>query len=191
MALPALPPSNTKRFFIDYTSMQIPHTLVVRTNGTGTPAEETVYIQDCVDALASVMRSNDTITGVRVAQLGSNVTFPFIVAPTVGQLSPTAQTWENDPESTQWSIVGRGLSTGRKVRYEFFIPVKFGNWPGNNRWEQGEQATVDQFFFDWQAAINGLTPAPTQAVTIGGDVTVLNQYVNIRSNGYWQNQQRG
>jgi hypothetical protein len=190
MALPALNPNATLRLYFDYTSMGKAHTLIVRTNGVGDDSELQGYALQIADALTSVMRAGDTINGVRRSAAGSNITFPFITTPMPGQLSGSATIWDQDPESAQWSVVGRGISTGRKVRYEIFTPIRLGTWPENNRWEAGENATVDTFRTDFTAAIIAGPPAPTQGVSIGGDVVLLNPYVNLCHNAYWQRRQR-
>lgn len=190
MPLPALPPSNTRRYFIDYTSLGRQHTMVVRTNGVGTIAENLAYINGVIGNMTTVMRESDSVLRVRIAEPGSDVTFPFSTNSFQGQLSGAATIWDQDPESVFWSITGRGISTGRKVRYDMYTPVRNGSYPDNNRYEVGENTFVDTFFNNFTAAIiAGPTPA-VQGVTIGGDVLLFNNYVNIAHNAYWQRKQR-
>lgn len=190
MPLPALPPSSTTRYFIDYTSLGRLHTLVIRTNGLGTLAENSTFINGITGTMVTVMRESDSILAVRLAEQGSNVTFPFDFAPVNGLLSGAATIWDQDPESVFWSITGRGISTGRKVRYDMYTPVRNGSYPDNNRYELGENTFVDAFYDSFTGALLGFSGNPVQAVSIGGDVILPNRYVNIAHNAYWQRKQR-
>lgn len=190
MALPALSPDATTRLYFDYTSLQKEHTLIVRINEGQLAVDVLNYAANIVDTLTTVMRANDAVLGVRISNQGSNVTFPLALDPSPGQLSGSATIWDQDPESVFWSLVGRGISTGRKVRYEIFTPIRNGQWPENNRYEPGENTVVDTFRTAMTSALIVGTNSAVQANTIGGDVILINPYVNIAHNAYWQRKQR-
>lgn len=190
MPLPALPADNTRRLFLDYTSQSIEHTLLIRVPDLLSPTQEQAFAIDIANVLATRMDGDDAFTSLRYADKNSNVTFPYPWTPIQGALSTTVGIWEQDPESVFLSFVGRGASSGRKIRFQFFTAVKSTAWPADNRYNPGESAPVDTLRENLLPLLSGNDVSPVAAVTIGGDYISFNNYVNIASNAYWQRRQR-
>lgn len=65
MPLPPLPPSNTPRYFLDYTSMEIEHTVQFRFAAQLNDVAST--FNALVTAMVQVMRVSDAILGIRLS----------------------------------------------------------------------------------------------------------------------------
>lgn len=185
MALPPLPPSSTRRLFLDYTSTGFAHTMMLRLATGDDPA---AYAATYANIFAQRMRDSEGFTGARLATVGSDVTLPVTFTPVPGVLPGSTSVWPQDPESVQLSFTWRGNATGRKGRVEFFTPVPTPSWPANNRYDPGYAAVIDTLRTNFVAAAGSGGTSPI--IGIGGDEVTIHSYVNIRSNSYWQNRQR-
>jgi len=145
------------------------------------------YAVAYANILRQRMRSSDGFQSADYRAEGSTVTLPIAFTPVAGALVD-APVWPQDPESTQLSLVGRGNTTGRKVRWEFFTGISTDFWPPSNRYNPGVAAPVDTWRTNFANAAYGAGLFPL--VTIGGDLVTVYGYVNIRQNGYWQTKQR-
>lgn len=189
-----LPPSNTVRVYLDYTSKTLPHTAEFRLSGT--PAVS--VMQAAGLALANIfltrMFSTDSITLLRYSPAGEDFTLPIPTTPQSGVLTEGfAAQWQEDPESVQTSLCGRGTAIARRWRISFFTPYAWAAsavaWPAKNRYLLGANSAVDAFITelqDWAGAGYGAS----RVVTIGGDTIATKNYLNIRKNSYWQDEQR-
>lgn len=186
MALPPLPGKNTQRYFIDYTSMGITHTVLFRTNAVA-PAPE-AYFSDIIDAMAQCMRVSDSITQIRSAVKGSDVTFP-VGAPAVPGALSNASTISDDPESVFVSVPFRGNPDGRKGRYDFYFPTNIIPLDSNNRLTFSEVSQLELLY----TQINELATTGGSGVylcTISESALLMNTYWNRAKNAYWQRRQR-
>lgn len=186
MPLPPLPENSTACLFLHYTAVGIAHTVMLRMPAAGgVPPGD--YAVAYANILRQRMRSTDGFQSAEYRAAGAIVTLPIAFTPVAGALVD-APVWDQDPESTQLSLVGRGNTTGRKVRWEFFTGVRTDYWPANNRYNPGAAAPVDTWRTNFANAAYGAGLYPL--VTIGGDLLTVYAYVNIRQNSLWQNKQR-
>lgn len=186
--MPNLPlaASATRRYFVDYTSMGIEHTVMFRLNGA--PADPGEFLSDILVAMTGCMLQQDTITTIRLAQIGSDVTFPvgFVNAP--GLLSNVSAI-ADDPESVFLSTPFRGAPAGRKGRYDFFFPGNFIPLDANNRFPWGSVGGLANLEDALQAAAD-VGSESIQLVDIGNERILFNGYWNRAKSGYWQRRQR-
>ena len=181
-----LPANSTARLFLDYTSNNVGHTMLIRTGATAGD------VGDCADAYAAVfsqlMLATDSFYGARYSADGSDFSLPIEFTAVPGTLGGETTLWSQDPESAQLSFITRGLTTGRHGRIELFTPVAFTPWPADNRYNPGDNATVLAALSDLQETGNSV--GDFSLLSIGGDLVNIYGYVNIRLNGYWQTKQR-
>lgn len=189
-----LPPSNTVRVYVDYTSAGIGHTAEFRMSGA--PSESTM--QAAALALINVMLPRmfdaDSVTLIRYSPQGVDFTLPLPTTAQPGALvTGFAAQWAEDKESAMVSVVGRGSQVARRWRMCLFTPYAWAatsvNWPTTNRYGLGSNAAIDSYWADmddWKNAVYG----GSSIVTIGGDRPTMKSYVNIRKNSYWQDEQR-
>lgn len=185
MALPPLPPSSTRRLFLDYTSVGFSHTMMLR---LPTGADAAAYAIVYATIFSQRMRDSEQFFAARSSAVGSDVTLPVLFVPIPGVLPGSTTVWQQDPESVQLSFTWRGVDTGRKGRLEFYSPVPTTSWPADNRYNPGEAAPIDTLRINFVAAAGHLGTSPI--LSIGGDEISVHEYVNIRANGYWQTRQR-
>lgn len=186
MALPALPADNTPRYFIDYTSMEIQHTVQIRFAQQLTDVAST--FNELLTAMVGCMLLRDTITGIRFAQKGSDVSFPVLPGPFPGTLS-NASAISDDPESVFISAPFRGYPTGRKGRVEFFFPSSIVPLDLNNRFPTGSVEALGNL----EEALTHLTQPGSgnpAMVAIDNSGVIFNQYWNRAKSAYWQRRQR-
>ena len=190
MPLPPLPPSNTLRVFLDYTSANIQHTFMFRLS----PGSNDLYAATTANRVANVlvqaMQTSDFITGARYAVAGSDVTLPLVFVPRSGGVGGTSR-WVEDPESAFVSLPCRDAITGRKARFSLFTPVNFDTgWPLDNRFEAGENPNWDSFRNALAGEISS-SPSPAETITsIAGYPLRPYEYLNVAKNAYWQRKQR-
>mgnify|MGYP006877418867 CR=1 FL=1 len=192
--LPALPPSNTARVYLSYTSMQRGHTFEARPFAGSTEATYAALCADIAAVLKLRMRADDAITKAEFSVAGSNVRFPLPFTAVQGTISPTGIIMLDDPESVCLSITGKSSGQGRKWRLSFFSGVandSGGRFPATNRYLPGASAVIDTFRINLQNIINSTSPSGTGIAAIDGTTPYVNQYVNIGRNAYWQRKQRG
>jgi hypothetical protein len=181
-----LPPNNTDRIYLDYTSNNVGHTLILRPYAfTG---ENSDYADAWATVFSQVKLATDSFYGARFQAAGTNFSLPIEFAEVPGTLGGETTLWSQDPESAQMSFVFRGLDTGRRGRIELFTPVALTPWPTDNRYNPGDQSTVDALRADVQEL--GVSTGDFPLASIGGDPVNIYSYANIRLNGYWQTRQR-
>ena len=185
-----LPQNNTTRLFLDYTSMGVPHTLMVRIPSSATPTQIEQFATNLSDALRNRMLTSDAFLSARVSNAGSNFSLPITFVPAGGVLASAGNIWGQDPESTFVSIVGRSIVSGRKNRLEYFNPITTTSWPDDNRYNPGEAAPIDTFRINVINVLNGGGSSGVAAVAIDGTDATWYPYVNIAQNAYWQRKQR-
>lgn len=185
MAPPPLPANSTPRIFIDYTAMGVPHTVMLRVNAF--PESIATWVGALTGPMLLAMRNDDTITGLRTAVQGSDITVPAPWTGLAGALANGAIA--DDPESVFFSVPFRDVLEGRKGRYDFYLPSTVLPLDTNNRVPRGENTYLDAIhigIFDLTFA-GGADP---YLVTIGGSPILPNQYANRAKSGYWQREQR-
>jgi len=181
-----LPPNSTPRYFIDYTSMEIQHTVMFRTE---TPDNSGgILFNQLIDGMLACMRQDDTILQLRYAAQGSDVTFPIVQYGFPGTLSNSSSI-ADDPESVFISCPFRGNPSGRKGRYDFYFSSNVIPLDLNNRFSWGTVPQLAQL----EAALIQLADigqGGNQIVDISGTRILFNQYWNRAKSSYWQRKQR-
>lgn len=169
-----LPPSSTKRYWLDYTTCLEPHSLQVRTHPDATPADVGATIAAFLTVLEPWLYQLD-VTGFRMAELGSNISVPV--------------TWPGDAQygggpgthnfSAQFvDFVGRD-SAGKRVRAAVFgCNVASSN--GDYRITEAESTLITD-------AIDVLTSDGQIFLSISEYIPVWHRYANIGENAYWRN----
>lgn len=190
--MPALPGNSTARFFLEYTSIGIQHTLEVRLGAGASAITAATKATAAANVLKVRMSNIDSFYAARFQDAGAVFSLPVTFTPIVGTVDPAggANYWQEDPESAMLSFVGRGTATGRRVRWEFFTPVATGLWPSDNRFNLGDNASVEALRVNWNTYVNTSASPGEQVVTIGGDIPSVYGYVNLSKNAYWQRNQR-
>lgn len=175
--MPALPPNNTARWFLDYNNGLNDHTMVIRSDGSAGQDEVAEAVGDFFTALDTLI-AEITIVGLRVAAEGSNVTIPAL--------------WTGDPtygagalgeiERPQFlSFVGRDID-GRRTRvYVYALAALTEN---DYRIQAGDSAAVTNALTVLRRGGDGLF------LTISGLQPFWNDYANVGLNAYWQRQAR-
>lgn len=186
-----LPENSTARLFLDYTSMGVNHTVMIRLPSDATLGGIQQFAIDIADALRTRMLETDSFFAARLSNVGSDFSFPITFPVLPGILTVAGNVWGQDPQSTMLSIVGRSYSTGRRVRLQFFSPVSSTSWPDDNRYNPGDSAPVDTFRTNVIGTLNGGGISGVQAVAIDNTAPGWYPYVNISQNAYWQREQRG
>ena len=182
----ALEPNNTDRIFLDYTSNNVGHTMILRPSTFA--GENSDYADAWATAFSQLMLATDSFYAARYQAAGTDFSLPIEFAAISGVLGGETTLWSQDPESAQLSLVFRGISTGRRGRIEFFTPVALTPWPSDNRYNPGDQSSVDELRADLQ--VLGSPGGDFPLATIGGDEVTIYSYMNIRLNAYWQTRQR-
>jgi len=181
-----LPSESTARLYLDYTSVNIEHTMLLRLAGDATDALD--YANTYAAIFAQRMYPTDSFFRARFAADEAHFSLPLAFTAVSGALPSGTTTWPQDPESVFLSFVGRGLVTGRRSRVEFFTSIVTTTWPGDNRYNPGDAAPIDTLRANFAAAAEQGGTHPL--LTIGSDEITVYDYVNIASNAYWQRKQR-
>lgn len=190
MPMPPLPQNNTARIWIDYTSKGRKHSMMVRAAGTPSSVNASEQATAIANYLKGSMLATDSFLSARMSLAHSAFSLPISFIAVPGSLPGSTVQYQEDPDSTMWSLTGRGAVTARKWRFDFYTAVSHGApWPDNNRFENGEYPDLDGVRVGLLAILIGES-AVLPAVTVEGDVPVVNAYWNIRKNGYWQTKQR-
>lgn len=184
-----LPPSNTPRIFVVYTSMGKEHTCEVRLNVAFNASSWAALAQDVATINSLRMRISDTSIRAEYSPANSGIRFPLAHTAVPGTIADD-QFWGQDPESTQLTICGKGSVTGRRWRYTLFSPVRTGSWPGTNRYNPGASPVIDTWQQNVKNLVNGGGSTGIVLTTIGLDKPIVYDYVNISQNAYWQREQR-
>ncbi len=180
-------PANTSRIWVTYTSMGIEHEMLFRCalpNVDSTFAETVVGL---CELMADVMRSDDSWTSARYADLNSEFSFPIpwtVIDGTASNLQSAG-----DPESRFVSFLGRDNFVGARVRFELFTGSAILTPDPDNRYAPGDIAALD-------AIVAGLNTAATvpftnaRLTTISKGQPIFYSYINTGWNSYWQRKQR-
>lgn len=176
MPLPPLPESNTARYFLDYEGPYGKHSAQFRANPAGDPASVVPTIQSFINTLKPAIHTDTTFTGVRYADVGSNISNPLGFAPVSGTATGTLAT-EHYPRF--FAFWGRGPD-GRELKLTFYggnIGVT-----SDYRIGPGENSTI--------AACVLYLNTTSVFTTISGSRPVWKQYANTGYNAYFQRKRR-
>jgi hypothetical protein len=180
MPVVALDPSNTARYFYDYSIGGDNHSMLVRVT-------EDVGLSDAalaIDAFLTAIEPgcNEFVTvGLRFAALGSNITNPVDSDPIQATYGSGVMPVINRP--LQVTFTGRS-GDGHKARVGLFA------WDAQTddtwRYSVGENATVI-------AAIAALGTAGAGGIfcSISGERVLWHPYMNIGFNDHWVKEARG
>lgn len=171
-----LSPDNTQRFFLDYSTSLLSHTVMVRTTTATSAAAFSTFMDDFLTALAPEL-SQITIDGARVAQISTNVSIPvtWSGAATYGTGSESAVF-----RPRQLCFLGRTVN-GRRAR--MFIYGGDFTSPNDFRIDRAANANID-------AAYDVLELNPQFFAAIDGLATVKYNYVDVNFNSYWERKVR-
>lgn len=176
-----LPHNNTNIYYVDYTfGAGQSHTFQVRYKDPETLLGIGSRIGAYLDDLVAIRPPSWTITGARYQLAGTNFSLatdpPAILPGTAAELSGI-----NYPGYVDF--VGRGITSGRRVRWTLF-GLNFAV-PADYRFSPGEQADLTTVLTALRAGI------PDGFITVGGDEAAYYPYVNFGFNSYWEREQRG
>lgn len=174
--MPALPPSNTLRYFCDYSVGNVGHTAQVRATAVASPA----YIGSLFNNLFTSMGPQLaalTINLVRVALQGSDVTNPIVTG--IEGNTYGAGVGSTFHQATSVNFIGRS-STGKRTRFSIF---GYDSASSDFRLTTAESTEVSQTV----AFLNGAVNA---ALAIDGTKPTWYPYANVSYNAYWQQELR-
>ena len=177
MALPALPPENTERWWIIYSNNGVEHRTMARTLVGLTAAQMSVNFGNLFTALNGVLNVT-TILGMEKAAKGSNVRNPQTYSGPGSVGSGTEV--DTDGRARAWSFVGRSTN-GRKSRLFIFGGKTFTE--GDYRIDGSESAAI-------LAAISALQTPAAAFLSIDELKPVWSNYVNIGYSDHWIKQFR-
>jgi len=172
----ALPPSNTKRYYLDYQTCGENHTMVMRVDDATTDAEASEHFGNLLKAMDPLLFELG-IVRMRVSNTGSNVTLPAVFTGDTEYGST-----DGGPEHVPfaWSFTGKS-SDGRLAKVELFgMKAAIG---GNYRTMAVDDTSVE-------GAIAELATTDPVWLSISGSAPFWNAYANQQINAYWQRQQR-
>lgn len=170
-----LPPENTERYTVFYTTGGNQHTTQVRTDSMS-PSTFGTFFGAIMDALDPNLFAT-VIDVVTFAASGSTINNPVtsgIEGATFGTGSPTIL-----EEPNYVDFVGRSTG-GRRVRMTVFGISDLG---GNFRVSAGEFGSVD-------TVVALLNAEPAAGFAIDGIKAIWKSYANTGLNSYWQRKQR-
>lgn len=174
MAVTALPPTNTQRWFYDYTVEGDQHSLMMRSANDITPAEAAEAIDLFLLAIDGELVEITTV-GLRVAEAGSNITNPASPTGLSATYGSGSGVIINAP--LQVTFVGRSAD-GHKARVGIF------GWNGqtDDSWRMtiAENAGVAAEVTN----LNSLSAAGL-FVSISGEGALWKPYANIGYNDHW------
>jgi len=174
-----LPSNNTAVLFVDYSGCGENHTVQVR-YGTGASAADAMTLLDAVWFAMSPRLRLVTVTGARVRDISTNVTYPVTWTGAVNYGSGAGFHFES---AYYADFVGRSID-GRRCRLAFFCAQAPADITSNDfRVSATESTDVD----DAITALNAGTDVP---VTISGQAVNWQTYTNIGTNAYWRNRIR-
>lgn len=172
----ALPPSNTRRYFLDYVTCGEQHTLVMRTADTVSSDDASMKFATFLTAMSPAIYSLQVVR-LRECVTGSNVSIP---AEYTGTEEFGSGVGPRVAVPNTWSFTGKDAS-GRRVRIELF-----GRNVGLN--DDYRLFGVDDTTIE--ATIAELESDGDYWKTIAGNVPFWNQYANEGVNAYWQRELR-
>ena len=172
-----LPPSNTIRYFLDYTVNGLEHTIQMRVGPGATDGGASGSFSAFLAALSPNLYAL-SVVGMRKANLGTDVTNPVTYTGTTSFGSGTAV--DNLARAAFLSFIGRSTD-GRRVRV-FVYGTKITS-EGDYRVDTGEAAEVAD-------AIDVLNGASGVFLSISGLQAIWKAYANEGVNAYWQRRAR-
>lgn len=167
---------NTQRFFLDYSTTNLSHTMMVRTTTPTSGGAFSSFMNAFLTALAPEL-SLITIDGARVAQINTNVSIPIVWsgAATYGTGSEPLNF-----RPRQLAFLGR-TANGRRAR--LFVYGGDFTSPNDFRITRAANANID-------AAYDVLELNPQFFAAIDGLATVKYGYVDVNFNSYWEREVR-
>ncbi len=179
MPLTPISPSNTVRWWLDYTVNGDAHSLMMRTGTGATAAEVSSVFTDFFTLFTTDLLYGITVTGLRRASVGSDVTIPQTYSGTTSFGSGTA--FDTDLRAKTFSFTGRALD-GHKNKL-FVYGCKIGA-NGDYRIQVGENGAIDDVIAYLQGAVSYWR-------AISGEQTIWNGYANTGWNDHWIKVARG
>lgn len=170
-------PTNTDRFYLHYTVSSLAHTLLMRTNGSITPAEASTVFSELLTLLDANLYTLD-ITGMEFSAAGSNVRNPVAYT---GDTEVGAGTAIDSLTRAQAIVFTGRDQSGHAIR--LFIYGAKGISDGDYRTSEGENSAVDAAL-DYLAALSGYF------MTVGAFQPVWHRYANITIPIHWQKKLR-
>lgn len=168
-----LPDTGTARVFIDYSGITGQHTLKFRVGGTPTPELCFTRAQGLCGVLAGLWTDEVSVDLVRLAPVGSTVTFPIGVP----SISPNGGANAEDSQDSKYlTFLGRTI-TGRRGR--FFVYNTAPAVPSDYRYEAGETNAA-------MLGVLSFLNATSDIVAIDGAQPAWVSYVNSGYSAYWQ-----
>ncbi len=170
-----LPSNNTGVLFVDYNTCGEDHTIQCRFNAAASFNDSMALMDGFLTAI-SASTQLITITGARVRDVGSNVTYPvtWTGAATYGSGAGT-----HDQAAWFFDFVGRSIG-GRRVRMAVFGAQTIVDGSGHDyRLDTGTASIA--------AAIAALESDGNACCAIDGDAPSWHQYANSGVNAYWRN----
>lgn len=173
-----LPESNTVRIWVDYSDGVNEHSLMARVISPANQAAARLRVHNFLFALSPSLYLL-TITGARVAALGSNVTNPMVWDHNA-TYGTGVMPVNNAPRELRF--IGRSADGRRNSVSVYGFD---GTTPDDYRISATENVDVD-------AAIDQLTDAAAAGVfvTISGGLTIWKPYASFNFNSYWERQAR-
>ena len=179
MAVPPIDPTNTERWFYDYTAHGAQHSMLMRTADERSAAEAAEAIDTFLTAIEGNLTEITTVN-LRVARAGSNITND---ESTVGLQGTYGSGSGSDLDvPLQVTFPGRSAD-GHKNRVGMF------GWNGQVDVSWRITSTEDADVLAGVGALNALS-ASGFFVTITGERSIYKQYANIGYNDHWVKEQR-
>jgi hypothetical protein len=180
MPVVALPPSNTERWFYDYSVYGEQHSLMMRVSNPISPGEAAeainLFLIQIEDELVEI-----TTVGLRVAAEGSNITNPASTTGLAATYGIGAGSDINAP--LQVTFVGRSAD-GHKARVGIF------GWAGqtDSSWRMTSAESVGV-----AAEVSNLNSLSASGLftSISGQGALWKPYANIGYNDHWVKEARG
>lgn len=177
MPLTPLPPENTARFWLKYTSGGVEHELMFRLGSGTTSATGQAAANTLATNLKTWLPAADSFLSLRWAANGSPLSFPLAFTPQVG--TGTALAEETD-KARFCSVVGRSAG-GYRCRMTFFTP---------NIADTVAYRTATGVTTPGSTLYNIVTSASPPFVSVEGSGVIWNGYSNNGFNAYWQRRSR-
>jgi len=178
MPVTRLSPSNTARWWLDYTVNGDPHTIQMRLPSGGTDADAESVFTDILGLMDASAFYGWSVIGMRHAVAGSDVSLPATYG---GPTSAGAgSSTDNEFRAHTYSLTGRDAE-GHKIKVTFFGAKLQAN--GDYRLGHGENSITDALI-DYFVALDG------KFVTINGLQPLWNNYVNTGFNDHWIHSRR-
>lgn len=172
-----LPASNTKRYFLDYSVAGEEHTLVMRVGDATTDSLAAAAYEAFLNAFGTSILTL-TVSGMRVAANGSNITLPAVYGETTTFGTGTGTTADT---ANYYGFVGRSTA-GRRARISLF-GAAINRLNGDYRAEAGASTNLD-------AVVDWLQSNPSYFRAIDGLGVNWKDYTNLGINAYWRNEIR-